>query len=90
MTFDIDTKGVECVKFLNPLGLKGQSVIGVVLARSVDGHDEDIICPVVRLAEMSGDWFVTFVFGILTVLKESSLLNTFGFSTVLENNTSYS
>ena len=73
VTFDIDTKGVEGFKFLNPLWLKGPSVIGVILARSVDGHDEDIFSCVVGLVEMSSDWFVTFVFGIPTVFKESGL-----------------
>ena len=65
VTFDIDTKGVEGFKFLNPLG--------VVLARSVDGHDEDIFNCVFGLVEMPSDWFVTFVFGIPTVFKESGL-----------------
>ena len=53
VTFDIDTKGVEGFKFLNPVWLKGQSVIGVILARSVDGHDEDIFSCVVGLVEMT-------------------------------------
>ena len=44
LTLDIDTKRVECIQFLNPLRLKGQFVIGVILARSVDGHDKDIFC----------------------------------------------
>ena len=48
-------------------------MIGVILARSVDSHDEDIFSCVVGLVEMSSDWFVTFVFGIPTVFKESGL-----------------
>ena len=48
-------------------------MIGVILARSVNGHDEDILSCVVGLVEMSSDWFVTFVFGIPTVFKESGL-----------------
>ena len=39
VTFDNDTKGMEGAKFLNPLRLKGQSVVGVILARSVDVHE---------------------------------------------------
>ena len=73
VTFDFDTKGVWGIKFLNPLRLKGQSVIGVILAWSVDGHDENIFSCVVGLVKMPGDWFVTFVFGIPTVFKESGL-----------------
>ena len=49
MTFDIDIKMLKGVKFLNPLRLKGKSVIGVILAWSVDGHDDDIFCSMVRL-----------------------------------------
>ena len=37
VTLEIDTKGVEGVKFLNPLRHKGQSVIGVILARPGGG-----------------------------------------------------
>ena len=34
--------------------------------------------------KMPSDWFVTFVFGIPTVFKESGLQSTFGFSDLLE------
>ncbi len=81
MDLNINAKGRSSLQFFNPLGLQSQSVEMVVVAEMVDGHDGDVT--VVRLDEVSGNRFVSHVFGISTVFQETGFKGTFCFSNIL-------